>query len=130
MYKDLKGYILVGTHLKLHRLIMEAVLERKLKPTEHIHHKDGNISNNNISNLKIVNASEHLKIHKREIQHKHFDLNWLEKQLETRTQRDIAKECGVSAVAIGNYIDRYLKYPECKTWTEYYRIKQINGRRE
>lgn len=47
-----------------HRWIMEQFLERKLLPTEMIHHKDGNKYNNDISNLQIVySVKEHRKLH-------------------------------------------------------------------
>ena len=45
-----------------YRKIMEKYLGRKLRSDEHVHHIDGNQHNNNISNLKIVSASEHAKI--------------------------------------------------------------------
>ena len=48
--------------IKKHRLIMEQHLGRYLQPKEHIHHKDNNRLNNNISNLEIVNRSQHSKI--------------------------------------------------------------------
>ncbi len=43
---------------------METSLGRVLQPREHIHHIDGNKSNNNIENLQLFpNASSHSKIH-------------------------------------------------------------------
>ena len=44
---DSKGYILE------HRLVMEKHLGRYLKPSEIVHHKDKNPSNNNLKNLKL-----------------------------------------------------------------------------
>ncbi len=46
-----------------HRTIMEKKLGRKLKSTEFIHHKDGNIRNNAISNLKLITPSKHASDH-------------------------------------------------------------------
>lgn len=46
-----------------HRVVMERFLGRKLTPDEHVHHIDGDTLNNSPSNLQIVSASEHLKIH-------------------------------------------------------------------
>lgn len=49
------------------RLIMEKHLGRYLKPTEVIHHKDGNPTNNDITNLELLSSqSEHTKLHHRE----------------------------------------------------------------
>lgn len=54
-----------------HRDIMEKHIGRKLLPFpyEVIHHIDGNTLNNHISNLKIMSASEHQKLHMR-LKHK------------------------------------------------------------
>lgn len=53
---DRKGYILE------HRLEMEKKLDRYLTEEEIIHHKDGNIKNNNINNLRLFeNHSKHKK---------------------------------------------------------------------
>lgn len=46
-----------------HRKVMADFLGRALETTEHVHHKDGNKLNNNISNLEILSASEHMKHH-------------------------------------------------------------------
>lgn len=50
-----------------HRVVMERHLGRRLKRSEHVHHKDGNRQNNAIENLEILTSSEHTRIHKREI---------------------------------------------------------------
>lgn len=46
-----------------HRVVMEKYLGRKLKPTEIVHHKDGNKQNNDISNLEVMSQSEHIRKH-------------------------------------------------------------------
>lgn len=56
------GYLRYTNGEYVHRVKMEQHLGRKLKSTEHIHHIDGNPTNNKISNLKIVSNSEHRKI--------------------------------------------------------------------
>jgi hypothetical protein len=47
-----------------HREVMEKCIGRKLLSSEHIHHKDGNHLNNDISNLEITNLSNHMSEHK------------------------------------------------------------------
>ena len=56
-YADQRGYVYE------HRLVMEKHIGRYLLPEEIVHHKDLNKTNNDISNLQIVTASEHTKIH-------------------------------------------------------------------
>lgn len=46
-----------------HRLVMECVLGRLLEPEEQVHHKDHNRTNNDPSNLEIVDASSHSTYH-------------------------------------------------------------------
>lgn len=54
-----------GNHGKsLHRLIYEDYFHISLLDTAIIHHIDGNKLNNDISNLKLVSASEHINLHK------------------------------------------------------------------
>jgi hypothetical protein len=43
----------------LHRIKMEKKLGRRLKPGEHVHHKDGDKLNNRLSNLQLLTAREH-----------------------------------------------------------------------
>lgn len=61
------GYIftLVGRNKYIgeHRLIVEKHLERKLKSSEVVHHKNHNKQDNRIENLQIVTRAEHVKIH-------------------------------------------------------------------
>lgn len=58
-----KTYIkLNGMHL--HRTVAEIMLGRPLKAIEIVHHIDGNIRNNEPSNLQVLsNQREHIKVH-------------------------------------------------------------------
>ncbi len=46
-----------------HRYLMEKLLKRELLRNEHVHHIDGNRLNNELSNLALMEASEHIRIH-------------------------------------------------------------------
>jgi len=48
---------------KLYRRLAEMKIGRKLQENEDVHHIDGNHLNNDFANLKVVTASEHMKIH-------------------------------------------------------------------
>lgn len=60
-----EGYILTLTkngYKKEHRIVMENYLNRKLNKEEHIHHLNGNKSDNRIENLLLVSNSQHQNI--------------------------------------------------------------------
>ncbi len=48
-----------------HRVIGEMIAERKLRSNEHVHHIDGNKQNNDPSNLQVMSAEEHTRLHAR-----------------------------------------------------------------
>ena len=52
-----RGYVLY------HRIIMENHIGRSLVSTEVVHHRDGNKHNNKISNLELMDAIEHRRLH-------------------------------------------------------------------
>ena len=65
MYTDSRGYRMFGKVYE-HRLIMEQHLGRPLSSDEVVHHKDGNPSNNDLSNLEVLNRVTHRKAHAKE----------------------------------------------------------------
>ena len=58
-YRTKNNYVLA------HRVIMENHLGRLLNNDEVVHHKDGNKLNNDLSNLEVMNAKEHVMKHQR-----------------------------------------------------------------
>lgn len=65
-HKHSTGYIIKntnGTTIYQHRYIMEEYLGRKLKQSEHVHHKNHDRSDNRIENLEVISASNHAKKH-------------------------------------------------------------------
>lgn len=46
-----------------HRAVMENFIGRKLRANEHIHHKNGDKTDNNPVNLQVMTTSEHLSFH-------------------------------------------------------------------
>lgn len=47
-----------------HREVMAAHLGRKLLRGQHVHHKDGRRTNNALSNLELLSASDHSRLHR------------------------------------------------------------------
>ena len=60
------NYIRCGNGQRIHRLIAEKVLGRKLKRNECVHHIDGNGLNNQHSNLIICTLGYHMQLHARQ----------------------------------------------------------------
>lgn len=61
--KAYKCITINGKQLRLHRILMEAYIGRKLMPWELVHHRDGDKHNNTLSNLSITIRSIHIKTH-------------------------------------------------------------------
>lgn len=61
---DGAGYLRVNSaKQRVHRQVVERFVGRKLRSDEVVHHKDLDKRNNDISNLKVMTASEHGKLH-------------------------------------------------------------------
>lgn len=54
------------SRVRQHRWIMEKHLGRRLSPWEHVHHKDGNRQNNEITNLEVIDHVQHALLHNAE----------------------------------------------------------------
>jgi hypothetical protein len=89
---------------------MEQHLKRKLLPTEDVHHRDHNRSNNALSNLVVLKRRAHMR--------EHYPLSFdLERAQALRAEgysfRRIGKELGTNYVTIWNvFIRRGLHVPQ------------------
>lgn len=55
--------LLGGKYIYEYRLVAEALVGRPLRSDEIVHHIDGDVTNNNLSNLRVMSQSEHAKLH-------------------------------------------------------------------
>lgn len=67
---DAAGYEIVHVHhrgkwrtMRKHRWLMEKKMGRKLRSSEHVHHRNGNRADNRYENLAILSHSQHAKYH-------------------------------------------------------------------
>lgn len=83
-YTDPYGYVwLFGKEFESgrkaeHRFVMEKHIGRKLDTSEHIHHINGNKSDNRIENLQIINNGDHKRFHQKERFAKYYAGRWSE----------------------------------------------------
>ena len=52
-----------GKKVREHRWMMEQHLGRKLLPTEHVHHLNGDPLDNRIENLRVMDQNAHIRLH-------------------------------------------------------------------
>lgn len=68
-----KGYIEytrgVNKGRKVHDVLMEEVIGRRLVRGEQVHHVDGNKANNAMANLRLLDRAEHMRIHRKQDHH-------------------------------------------------------------
>lgn len=55
---DVRGYVYE------HRLVAETMLGRPILPSEHVHHRDENKTNNDPANLEVLSSAEHRLRHR------------------------------------------------------------------
>ena len=73
-----------NNYVLLHRIIMENQIQRLLDKEEVVHHIDYNKMNNDISNLRLMNRLEHMKLHANDKTRKYVILKcpWCNKEFE------------------------------------------------
>lgn len=96
---DARGYI------REHRWVMEEHLGRYLESHEHVHHKDENKQNNDISNLEIQVNVDHIAYHSRQSR-KECDEALAAEMLKTMTMSDVAMHFNMSESGLRKRLQR------------------------
>jgi len=53
-----------GRYIQQHILVVERIIGRQINKREHVHHIDGNRSNNDPKNLALMSNREHIRLHR------------------------------------------------------------------
>ena len=99
-YADKRGCVL------FHRLVVEKSIGRYLLPNEHVHHKDGNPYNNDISNLELVSVSEHRHKHSEGVTLLSFNCAVCGKEFIRPKRGKIYKYCSRECLGKGTLVAR------------------------
>lgn len=79
-------------YVRRHRWLMEQHLGRALRPTEDVHHIDGNKQNNELSNLQVLDHAAHSKLSSTQrIYRRGYRLNLTPEQRAARSERTKAQ---------------------------------------
>ena len=85
------------TPVREHRWIAEQHIGRKLLPTEHVHHINGDKLDNRVENLRVLTDSEHMSLHRSKDISRNLLIPLLAKGLTTG---QIGNELGVSRTTV------------------------------
>jgi len=124
-YMRRDGYVIAhvdGARILQHRLVMEKYIGRALRSDEVVHHKDGNHSNNNISNLELLTFSTHARQHMLE----RYSGIWHDSKRECTFCHE-TKERSEFYVRKTGFVDSRCK--KCKNALESARKKKIRSER-
>jgi hypothetical protein len=91
-----------GTQIRVkqHRFVAEGIIDRPLRPTEDVHHIDGDKTNNSPSNLMVIDHGEHSRTtNSRREYTRGYKMNLSNEEREARSIRAIASGLGQYARA-------------------------------